>query len=52
MHREKYLAGALEDAGFRLLEMSPAVLRAELGTDVEGLVAVAARSVDDPPLPQ
>jgi predicted TPR repeat methyltransferase len=52
MHREKYLAGALEDARFRLLEMSPAVLRAELGTDVEGLVVVAARSVDDPPLPQ
>jgi predicted TPR repeat methyltransferase len=52
MHREKYLAGALEDAGFRLLEMSLAVLRAELGTDLKGLVVVAARSVDDPPLRQ
>jgi predicted TPR repeat methyltransferase len=51
MHREKYLARALDDAGFRLLEMSSAVLRVELGTDVQGIVVVAARSPDDPPLP-
>ena len=47
MHERKYVARALGEAGYELLEMSPAVLRTELGTDVQGLVVVAARSRDD-----
>jgi predicted TPR repeat methyltransferase len=47
VHAEAYVAGALAGAGLRRLEIAPAVLRSELGTDVQGMVVVAQRC-DEP----
>jgi predicted TPR repeat methyltransferase len=41
VHAEAYVAGAIDAAGLQRLEVTPAVLRAELGTDVQGMVVVA-----------
>jgi predicted TPR repeat methyltransferase len=41
VHAEAYVAGAIDAAGLQRLEVTPAVLRAELGTDVPGMVVVA-----------
>jgi predicted TPR repeat methyltransferase len=43
LHAEDYVRSALEAAGFRCLETTPAVLRVELGADVNGMVVVAER---------
>jgi predicted TPR repeat methyltransferase len=43
LHAEDYVRSALEEAGFHRLEISPAVLRVELGADVHGMVVVAER---------
>jgi predicted TPR repeat methyltransferase len=43
MHAESYVASAVDAAGFRRREISPAVLRVELGADVHGMVVVADR---------
>jgi predicted TPR repeat methyltransferase len=43
LHAEGYVRSALSQAGFQPLEISPAVLRAELGSDVHGMVVMARR---------
>lgn len=56
LHAPGYVSAALQGAGFTALEVTPVVLRSELGADVEGLLiaAVPARpgltsaSVSDP----
>jgi len=45
MHAATYVEAALVSAGFESREISPAVLRSELGTDVLGFVVVAALPV-------
>jgi predicted TPR repeat methyltransferase len=47
LHAEAYVASALDAAGFRNREITPAVLRVELGADVQGMVVVARRSAQD-----
>jgi len=47
LHAEAYVASALDVAGFRHCEISPAVLRVELGADVQGMVVVARRAAQD-----
>jgi predicted TPR repeat methyltransferase len=42
MHAATYVEAALASAGFESREISPTVLRSELGTDVHGFVVVAA----------
>ena len=44
LHADPYVAAVLRAAGFELLEMTHAVLRVELGDDVNGLVVVARRT--------
>jgi predicted TPR repeat methyltransferase len=44
MHAEAYVASALDAAGLRQREISPAVLRVELGADVQGMVVVAEQA--------
>ena len=46
LHAETYVAQALSDAGLRCLEISPAVLRVELGAEVHGMVVVAEFAQD------
>ena len=48
MHAEAYVASALEAAGLRQREISPAVLRVELGADVQGIVVVADKAPHGP----
>lgn len=43
LHAERYVRSALTGAGFEPLEISAAVLRSELGSDVHGMVVVARR---------
>jgi predicted TPR repeat methyltransferase len=43
MHTQSYVESALLHAGFASGEILPAVLRVELGTDVNGMVVVARR---------
>jgi len=43
LHTQSYVESALLHAGFASGEISPAVLRVELGTDVNGMVVVARR---------
>jgi predicted TPR repeat methyltransferase len=44
IHTEAYVAAALSGAGLLRREIAPAVLRSELGTDVQGMVVVAQRT--------
>ncbi len=41
LHAESYVGRALVEAGFRLAEILPVVLREELGTEVAGMAVVA-----------
>ena len=43
LHAANYVRDALSAAGFESREISPAVLRSELGTDVHGFLVVATR---------
>jgi predicted TPR repeat methyltransferase len=47
VHAEGYVASALDAAGFRHCEITPAVLRVELGDDVQGMVVAARRPAQD-----
>jgi predicted TPR repeat methyltransferase len=47
LHAEAYVASALDAADFRHREITPAVLRVELGADVQGMVVVARRSAQN-----
>jgi predicted TPR repeat methyltransferase len=49
MHAATYVEAALAAAGFELTEISPAILRSELGTDVHGFLVVARKSDDVTP---
>jgi predicted TPR repeat methyltransferase len=43
LHAEPYIGSVLKASGFELLELARAVLRVELGVDVDGMVVVARR---------
>jgi predicted TPR repeat methyltransferase len=47
LHAEAYVASALEAAGFQDREITPAVLRVELGADVRGMVVAVRRAARD-----
>ena len=47
-HGEDYLAAALRDNGFAVLEMKPGIVRVEFGTPVHGLAVIARKENPKP----